>query len=73
VIEARGNGLLFGEERLAEAFRLGGNKMEGLAEGLLESVIEFSGGRLGDDLAMLAVRRKAGKKRGRLPRVIARG
>ncbi len=73
VVEARGNGLLFGEERLAEAFRLGGNKMEGLAEGLLESVIEFSGGRLGDDLAMLAVRRKAGKKRGRLPRVIARG
>ncbi len=69
VIEARRNGSLFGEERLAEAFRLGGSKMEGLAEGLLESVIEFSGGRLGDDLAMLAVRRKPGKKRSRLPRV----
>jgi len=56
VTEARRNGDLFGEERLAEALgRMGKRPVETLPSLLLEEALLFSGGLLGDDAALLAV------------------
>ncbi|MHB8329386.1 MAG: PP2C family protein-serine/threonine phosphatase, partial [Acidimicrobiales bacterium] len=47
----------FGEKRLAEALSaVAGGSAEEIVEGVASAVLAFSGGRLGDDLALLALR-----------------
>lgn len=57
VTDARRDGVLFGEERLRQAVRtnlpLGA---QSLADALLETVKEYSGGVLGDDCAVVAIK-----------------
>ena len=56
VTEARRDGGFFGEERLAEALaRLREQPVETLPSLLLDEALRFSGGRLVDDAALLAV------------------
>jgi len=56
VTEARLNGDIFGEERLAEALgRVRDRPLEMLPSLLLDEALGFSGGRLEDDAALLAV------------------
>jgi len=58
LVEARHGGALFGESRLAELLeRCYGLEPEQLVESVAGAVDEFSGGRLTDDLALLAMRR----------------
>jgi hypothetical protein len=57
VTEARREGELFGEERLVTAFRGKVSlPLEQLPQALLDEVLAFTGGRLQDDVAILAVR-----------------
>lgn len=58
VAEARSAGSLFGEERVADFLRSRGGGVRGLARDLLSSVLTFSEGRLLDDLAVVAVKRR---------------
>ena len=55
VIEARDGAELFGEARLAELLRLAATPVEDVPALILEQVLAFSGGSLGDDVAVLAL------------------
>jgi phosphoserine phosphatase RsbU/P len=55
VTEARDGAELFGEERLAELLRLAATPVEDVPGLILEQVLVFSGGSLGDDIAVLAI------------------
>jgi sigma-B regulation protein RsbU (phosphoserine phosphatase) len=55
--EARGDGELYGEARLMDALRVEGGGAYALVESVMTDVLIFSGGRLRDDLAILAVQR----------------
>jgi len=58
LIEARQGEALFGESRLFDLLgRCHGLDPEGLLERVVEAVDSFAGGRLADDLALLAVQR----------------
>ena len=58
LVEARRDGVLFGESRLAKLLeRCYGLEPELLLESVAGAVDEFARGRLTDDLALLAVRR----------------
>ncbi len=60
VIEARRNGELFGDERLLESVSLLGSEgASHLPELLFARLKEFASGRLGDDVAIVAVARRA--------------
>ena len=65
ITEARRDSDLFGEERLAEALgRMGDRALETLPSLLLDEALLFSGGRLEDDAAMLAVEYVGRRSRG---------
>jgi PAS domain S-box-containing protein len=58
VVEARGNGDLYGEERLVEVLRrTDDGRPERVVRGVIDEVVSFAGGKLSDDVAILAVRR----------------
>ncbi|HEX7167250.1 MAG TPA: PP2C family protein-serine/threonine phosphatase [Acidimicrobiales bacterium] len=58
LIEARSGDQLFGDERVAQIFRRDpGQQAEVLCKSLLESARDFSASPLGDDVAILAIRR----------------
>ena len=58
VTEARGDGMLFGEERLMELLAtLGGRVLPDVVQAVIADVEQFSGSRLRDDVAILALRR----------------
>ena len=58
--EARDGGELYGEERLAEVLRAQAyHDPEAVVEAVMASVLTYAGGRLGDDVAMLALTRWA--------------
>ena len=57
--EARGDGGFYGEERLFDLLsRSEGEDVTSVVEDLVQEVLSFSAGRLTDDLAILAVRRR---------------
>lgn len=57
VVEARVEKDLYGEERLMEALRrLTGCEPEATIEAVLDDLMQFTGGKLSDDLAILALR-----------------
>ena len=56
--EARRDGAFYGDERLVDLLaELAPGDAEAVVEGVVEDVLEFSGGRLVDDLAIMAVKR----------------
>jgi sigma-B regulation protein RsbU (phosphoserine phosphatase) len=56
ITEARSDGEIFGEERLADAVaQMDGRPVESIPTSLLDEALEFSGGVLRDDAALLAV------------------
>jgi serine phosphatase RsbU (regulator of sigma subunit) len=58
LIEARSGGQLFGDERVAQILRRDpGQEADVLCKTLLEAARDFSAAPLGDDLAILAIRR----------------
>jgi serine phosphatase RsbU (regulator of sigma subunit) len=55
IIEARSNGVLFGEKRLENIIRQAQVPVEDLPNRVLDEVLAFSGGALKDDVAVLAL------------------
>jgi serine phosphatase RsbU (regulator of sigma subunit) len=62
VTEARSGKTFFGEERLMHSLHDGDSDPERLVQRVIEEVLEFSGGRLLDDVAILAVKRETRRK-----------
>ena len=57
VTEARRSGQLFGEERLEQLLRANLDRpLDQVLSAIEKAVVEFAGGEIGDDLAMLAIR-----------------
>lgn len=61
VIEARARGELFGEDRLRETLLRSKASVEALPEFILSAVLEFTGGSLQDDVAIVALSLKDDK------------
>jgi serine phosphatase RsbU (regulator of sigma subunit) len=58
VVSARHAGELFGEARLLSTFvSLQQREVQAIAQGILQQASEFAGGYLGDDVAIVVVRR----------------
>jgi hypothetical protein len=68
VTEARNAGGFFGEERLLQMMTDSTAAVGELPNSIFDEVTRFAGGRLVDDLALLAVSLDGARKKGRAPK-----